>query len=74
MKKLVKDYKAVDDLVQQSLGGKLKGADLNSSTVDLDVSLINATMDMSLVNIGNSEPFNISDLTKLILLDDKSMD
>ena len=36
MKRLIKDYKAVDDLINRSLGGKIKSSDLNSSIVDLD--------------------------------------
>ena len=69
MKKLIKDYKAVDDLINQSLGGKIKGADLNSSMVDLDASYLNLN-DMSMCIDKSTEPFKISDLTKLIILDD----
>ena len=70
MKKLVKEYKTVDDLITNSLGGKIKGADLNSSMVDLDQSML-ADISMSMIiDPKQMEPFKISDLTKLITLDD----
>ena len=73
MKKLVNDYKKIDSFITRALGGKIKQDPNMSITIDLETSPTDINQSMSMCG-DKLEPFKISELTKLITLDDPTMD